>query len=225
MNTTTEKLLAWSQEMQAICTAGLFYTKDRFDKERFERIQELSAEMAALVSDEQPETIHALFEREDIYQTPKLDTRAVIFNEQDEVLLIRELDGFWAPPGGWCEYDLSPADNTVKEAREEAGLEVVPYRLVAVHNQHLHNEPFTFFSVERMFFLCRVLSGGFQENIETTASGWFSLEELPPLHPRKCSPEELRLCLEANRAEHWETRYDLACCGDMGQSRLYRSRN
>ena len=55
------------------------------------------------------------------YQTPKIDTRAAIF-EDDRILLVRERDGRWALPGGWCDYDLSPAENVAKEAREEAGL-------------------------------------------------------------------------------------------------------
>ena len=89
------------------------------------------------------------------------------------------------------------------------GVEVEVQRLVAVHDQHQHNEPFAFFSVERFFFLCRLKGGEFQDNIETLSSGWFSLDDLPYLHPQKSSETELRLCLEASKAEHWETDYDL----------------
>lgn len=209
MNKTTEMVLAWARELQALCTAGLFYTKDRFDKERFERIQEIAAEMSALTAEEPPETIKALFTKETIYQTPKIDSRAIIFNDKDEVLLIEELDHYWAPPGGWCEYDLSPAANTVKEAREEAGLDVEICRLVAVHDQHAHNDPFQFFAVERFLFLCQEKGGSFQENIETLSSGWFPLDALPPLHPRKISEAQIKLCLQAKYADTWETQFDL----------------
>lgn len=208
MNKNTEKVLAWAQELQAISTAGLFYTKDRFDNERFERIQEIAAEMSSLVTDTPLEQIHDLFRQEYVYQTPKIDTRAIIFNDRDEVLLVRELDNTWAPPGGWCEYNLHPAANTVKEAREEAGLEVDAYRLVAVHDQHLHNKPYQFFYIERFLYLCHVLSGSFQENIETQESRWFSLDELPNLNAYKVSEAQLRLCLEAKYANTWETQYD-----------------
>ena len=55
------------------------------------------------------------------------------------------------------------------------------------------------------FVLCDLLGGSFRENSETTASGWFSLDALPPLDLEKTTPEQLRLCLEASRARHWET--------------------
>jgi ADP-ribose pyrophosphatase YjhB (NUDIX family) len=208
MNDNTKQILQWAQELQALSTAGLFYTKDRFDYERFQRIQEMAAEMSSLVTDTPLEEIKGLFQQENVYQTPKMDTRAIIFNEKDEVLLIQELDGTWAPPGGWCEYNLYPAANAIKEAKEEAGLDVDAYRLVAVHDQHIHNQPYQFFYVERFFYLCRVLGGSFQENIETLASGWFSLDNLPKLHPQKIAKEQLQLCLEAKYADVWETRFD-----------------
>jgi ADP-ribose pyrophosphatase YjhB (NUDIX family) len=132
---------------------------------------EIAAEMTAEASEVDVSVIKELFSKETIYQTPKIDSRAVIFNEQDEVLLVEELDHTWAPPGGWCEYDLTPAANAVKEAREEAGADVEVLRLVAVHDQHQHNEPFAFFSVERFFYLCRLKGGEFQDNIETLQSG------------------------------------------------------
>lgn len=209
MNETTQKVLKWAQELQALSTAGLFYTKDRFDHERFERIQELSAEMSALVAEEEPEEIKGLFVKESIYQTPKIDSRAIIFNEKDEVLLIEELDHTWAPPGGWCEFDLHPAANAVKEAREEAGVEVAVWRLAAVHDQRIHNEPYEFFTVLRFLYLCRLKGGSFQENIETLRSGWFPLDKLPNLHRSKVSEKQLRLCLEASRAQVWETDFDV----------------
>ncbi|MCD7757240.1 MAG: NUDIX hydrolase N-terminal domain-containing protein [Clostridiales bacterium] len=208
MNETTEKVLNWARELQALSTAGLFYTKDNFDHERFERIQEIAAEMTDFISDEPLEEIQNIFQHEYIYQTPKIDSRALLFDDEDRVLLVQELDGTWAPPGGWCEYDLHPAANAVKESREEAGLEVEPYRLVAVHDQRLHNAPYEFYTVIRVFYLCRLKGGAFHENIETLNSGWFPLDALPELNRYKVSPDQLRLGLEAKYAETWETRFD-----------------
>lgn len=209
MNQSTQQLLTWARELQAIATAGLFYSQDPFDRERFEQIQKMAAEMTSQVSELSWQQIQGLFQREDVYQTPKIDSRAIVFNEREEVLLICERDHTWAPPGGWCEHDLPPAANAVKEAREEAGVDVEPYRLVAVHDQHIHNDPWPFFTVERFFFLCRLLGGEFRENIETLESGWFPLDALPPLSARKISREQLQLCLAAHRAPDWETRFDV----------------
>ena len=42
--------MEWAKELQFIAQAGLTYTKDLFDKERFERIREISAEIMSLQS-------------------------------------------------------------------------------------------------------------------------------------------------------------------------------
>lgn len=39
------KLLDWAVELQALAQAGLYYSRDRFDIERFERIRDIAAEM------------------------------------------------------------------------------------------------------------------------------------------------------------------------------------
>lgn len=44
------KWLEWAKELQFIAQAGLTYSKDAFDIERFERIREISAEILSLQS-------------------------------------------------------------------------------------------------------------------------------------------------------------------------------
>ena len=43
-----EKWLDWAVELQSIAQGALYYCKDKFDIERFERIREISAEMLSL---------------------------------------------------------------------------------------------------------------------------------------------------------------------------------
>lgn len=73
--------LEWAKELQFIAQAGLTYTKDLFDKERFERIREISAEIMSLQSKLPLSEIKDLFCNETGFQTPKLDTRAAIFKD------------------------------------------------------------------------------------------------------------------------------------------------
>ena len=40
-----EKWLRWVIEIQSLAQTGLTYTKDVYDKERYERLREISAEM------------------------------------------------------------------------------------------------------------------------------------------------------------------------------------
>lgn len=61
------------------------------------------------------EQIDGLFAGEMGYQTPKLDSRAAIIRD-GKILLVQEMDGTWAMPGGWVDMDQTIKENTVKEA-------------------------------------------------------------------------------------------------------------
>lgn len=81
----SKQWLEWAKELQALAQTGLHYTKDVYDKERFQRIREMSWQMLATLNDSDLEGIKALFHTEDGYQTPKVDTRAVVWKE-DRIL-------------------------------------------------------------------------------------------------------------------------------------------
>lgn len=199
--------LDWAVELQALAQAGLHYSRDPFDQERFQRIRDIAAEMAAYKTDLPLEAVKDLFCCERGYQTPKLDTRAAVFRD-GEILLVRENDGRWALPGGWVDVNVSVGENVVKEALEEAGLEVVPRRVVAVQDREKHNRPVYAWKICKVFVLCDAVGGEFRPNSETTARGYFPLDALPPLAEEKNTEEQLRMCLDAARAEHWETLID-----------------
>ncbi len=199
-----------AQELHALASAGVLYSKVDFDKERFARARDIAAELLSLNTEGLTvEKATELFCENDGYQTPKCDTRAVIFNEKDEVLLIKDYDGKWALPGGWCDRDQTIFTNTIKEAYEEAGLDVEPYLLVAAHSHYKHNNPKSFFSVIRFFVLCNVKGGSFRENDETTESRYFPVDALPEeINTHKSNPDQIRLCLKARHSEHWVTEFD-----------------
>lgn len=179
--------LDWARELQSLAQAGLAYSKDVYDLERFTRIREISAEIMSRQTELPLEKIRGLFCNETGYQTPKIDTRAAIIRG-DTILLVQERDGTWALPGGWCDADQTIAANTVKETREEAGLDVRPVRLIALHGAH-RNHAVCPYGICKAFVLCEELSGAFEPNTETIASGYFSLDNLPPLATQKNTPE------------------------------------
>lgn len=121
--------LEWAKELQFIAQAGLTYTKDPFDKERFERVREIAAEIMSLQSRLPLAQVKDLFCNETGFQTPKLDTRAAIFKD-DKILLVEENDGTWSMPGGWVDVMETVKSNTVKEVKEEAGLDVDAVRVI-----------------------------------------------------------------------------------------------
>ena len=202
-----DRLVEYAIELQSLAQAGLYYGKDVYDRERYERIREIAAGLLGMKSELSPEKIKSLFCADYGYQTPKIDTRAAIFHD-GKILLVQESDRRWALPGGWCEVTLSPVENTVKEAREEAGREIAVRSVIAVQNRDAHNPPPYVYGVVKIFYLCEELGGAFRENIETLGTGYFAEDELPPLAVEKCNEEQIRMCFQEYHAEHWVTRFD-----------------
>ena len=203
----SQKWLEWAIELQALAQAGLTYGKDVYDRERYTRIREIAAEMVAHQAEMPFEKVQNLFCNETGYQTPKLDTRAAIF-EGDKILLVREANGTWSLPGGWVEVNLSIKENTIKEVKEEAGLNVTADKIIAVQDRSKHNLPLSAYGVCKIFVLCTATGGQFQPNAETTQSGYFAEDELPTLAAEKNNAEQIRMCFAAHRDKDWRTIFD-----------------
>lgn len=199
--------LDWAVELQALAQTGLEYGHDKYDLERYVRIREISAEMMSRQTGLPVERVTELFCGETGYQTPKLDTRAAIFQE-GKILLVQESDGRWSLPGGWVDINVSVGENAVKEVKEEAGLDVVPRLVIALQDRNRHNSPRSAYSICKVFVLCDLLGGSFQPNLETLDSGYFPLDGLPELAVEKTSAEQIKMCFEACQAEHWQTLLD-----------------
>lgn len=204
---TMEKWLEWAIELQALAQAGLFYCKDPYELERCQRIREISAEMLARQTDLPVEKVRDLFCNETGYQTPKLDTRAAVFQDS-KILLVRERDGRWSLPGGWCDVNVSVGENTAKEVKEEAGLDVTADLVIALQDRKKHNRPVSAYGICKVFVLCSLLGGSFRPNLETLDSGYFSLDELPELADEKTNFEQIKMCFDAYYADHWQTLLD-----------------
>ena len=199
--------LHWAVELQSIAQAGLTYGKDVYDIERYQRIRDISAEMLAFQTDIPVEKVKDLFCNETGYQTPKLDTRAAIF-ENGKILLVRENDGKWSLPGGWVDVHVSVKENTIKEVKEEAGLDVSADKLIAVQDRAKHNLPVYAYGVCKIFVLCSVLGGKFEENIETTGSAYFAEDALPELAEEKNNADQIHMCFAAYRDKDWIPLFD-----------------
>ena len=104
--------------------------------------------------------------------------------------------------------NISVKDNTVKEVKEEAGLDVSADWVIAVQDREKHNKPVHAYKICKIFVMCSVLGGEFTPNIETVASGFFPLEELPPMAEEKNNPEQVKMCFDAYRADHWDVYFD-----------------
>ena len=203
-----EKWLKWAIEIQSLAQAGLTYTDNVYDIERYERLREIAAEIIEEKSNISLEKVKDLFCNENGYQTPKIDTRAAIFKD-DKILLTHENNGTWSLPGGWCDVLESVASNTIKEVKEETGLDVETIKIIAVQDRNKHNKPIYAYGVCKIFVLCNTIDGEFIENIETTEIKYFSLDEIPNnLAEEKTNNEQIEMCFKAYKDEKWQTQFD-----------------
>ncbi|MEF2277551.1 NUDIX hydrolase [Deinococcus sp. YIM 134068] len=194
--------LSQLRELQAIAQAGLTYTRDPYDRDRFERLLALTAELLAEGTGQTAGEVHGLLRVEAGYLTPKVDVRAVVLNEAGEVLLTRErVDGLWSLPGGWADPGGSPREMAVREVREETGRTVRAGRLLALLDKGRHAHPPDLWAVYKVFVACELLEdvGEHPHNTETLDSRWFPVDALPPLSLGRNLPEQVRRMVELAR--------------------------
>ena len=205
-------LLSIAKRLQSIAQAGIFYSEDKpFDRERYEEISDLSVQILSNLTDEPIEKIGNLFTQErDGYQTPKVDIRAVVFNELGEILMVKEkVDCCWSLPGGWADVGYSPSEVAVKEVREETGLEVKTVRLLAVMDKKNHSHPPEGWYVYKIFILCEKIGGSIlSDTVETSDIQYFSLENLPPLSEPRNVYSQIKLMFEYRDDDKKEVYFD-----------------
>ncbi|MFR5265640.1 NUDIX hydrolase N-terminal domain-containing protein [Clostridium sp.] len=202
------KWFTWATKLQSIAQAGLEYSKDKYDIERFNEIRNISAEIISEYTDLSMSKVKDLFCNEKGYQTPKVDVRATIFKDEKILLVKESLDGSWSLPGGWADIGLSVKENIIKESFEEAGVKVEPERIIGIQDRDKNNKPIGPYSVYKIFVLCKLIKGKFKENIETEESGYFKLEELPRLSEGRNNKEQIELCFKAKNDPNQKTYFD-----------------
>jgi ADP-ribose pyrophosphatase YjhB (NUDIX family) len=177
--------LVWARRIQALAQSGLAFTRDVYDRERYENLRLLAAEMMAAHSGGDPIRIEALFAEQSGYATPKVDVRGAVFDHAGRILLVREMadGGRWTLPGGWADVNQSPSECVAREVLEEAGIEVRVRKLACVYDRarHPHQPPYPF-HIYKMFFICDAVSATEHargDGHETSAATFFTQEDVP----------------------------------------------
>jgi ADP-ribose pyrophosphatase YjhB (NUDIX family) len=195
-NGTKYAWLDMAKRMQALAQAGLEYSDNKYDRDRYQQMRELSLEIMHDFTELKMDKLVGVFASEQGYQTPKVDVRGVVFRG-DQILMVREtIDGNWSLPGGWADVGLTPSEVAAKEVWEESGLKVVPERLLAVLDKKRHNHPPDLFHIYKIFILCRETGGELKGGMETSETGFFGPDEFPPLSVPRISMEQIRLMYE-----------------------------
>ncbi len=189
---TLPNWLEWAREIQQLCQTGLAFSDSEYDTPRYKRLTEIAAEITAAHSDISKEGLTKNFLAHPGYATPKTDIRAAII-ENNKILLVQEsMDNKWAMPGGWADVGESPTAAIIRETKEEAGLDVVPNKIIGVYDANKNGRPLELFHAYKIVFLCEKISGKLKTSVETVAVNYFMFDALPELSTARTNKKHLK---------------------------------
>jgi ADP-ribose pyrophosphatase YjhB (NUDIX family) len=184
-------LIRWSEALAGIARTGLGFTQSVYERERFEEVLKVAADIRAAsegvdggaIDDPTIEIFDGWVDSVGHgvagYVTPKIAIGAVVGNDDGELLLIQRGDsGMWLYPTGWADIGYSPAEVALKEVEEETGIEAEAVRVLAVYDGlRFGARAMPFYS---LLFHCRAIGGHLTPHpLEARAVGWFAEDALP----------------------------------------------
>jgi ADP-ribose pyrophosphatase YjhB (NUDIX family) len=185
--------LPMGRELRAMAQIGLTFSKDPFDRLRFERLREVAASLVARGAGADDAVLLDLFLKEAGYATPKVDVRGAAFRG-GRILLVREItDGCWTLPGGWADVNQTAAECVVREIAEESGFEARAVKLAAVHDYRKRHPPRHIDSIYKMFFICELTGGTARPSNETSEVEFFAQDALPALSQGRTTAAQIEL--------------------------------
>ena len=179
------------QRMIALTDTGLTFTKDPFDRERYEDLRGLLSEMLNQASNLDSEEVAEVLKPTSAYATPLMDVRAWIVEDENICLVRGQGENDWALPGGFGEVGYSPTENILKEIEEETGFEAKVERLLAVFDTNrfqLQSKQYA-----KFIFECKLLDGQFQKNQEIADLQFFAIDQLPALSEKRITKEQIEI--------------------------------
>ncbi len=182
-------LRRWAEALSGIARTGLGFTESEYERERFEEVLRIAADIRTAADDRADlpadaeglvaEWLATVDKGVPGYVTPKVAVGAAVGNDEGQLLLIKRADsGVWLYPTGWCDVGYSAAEVVVKEVAEETGIDAEPIRLIGVlDGLRLGMSRIPLFS---LLFLCRAVGGTLHPHpLECTDVGWFDETNLP----------------------------------------------
>ena len=191
-------------KIQSIAKIGLVFSKDPYALTNYQQINDISADLLEHFMEVKLDRPN-YFQR-DIYPTPSISVRTIIFNnDRSKVLMVREKElQAYSLPGGWADLYDTPSETAKNESKQEAGVDIEIVRLVGLTSR----TPFK--SNKNVpeyvaIFEAKAISELGEHEYETDDVNWFDIDNLP-LISRKTTKEELLRFILA--AKNGETIYD-----------------
>ena len=182
-------------KIQSISKIGLVHSKDPYALTNYKEINDLSTKYLEEFMDVKFDRPN-YFER-DIYPTPNVSVRTLIFNEdRTKILLVRETNlQAYSLPGGWADLYDSPAQTARNECLQEAGAEIEIVRLVGITDRTPFKQK-TSIPEYVVIFEAKLKELHKEHEYETDDVGFFEINNLP-LISKKTSKEELMRFINA----------------------------
>jgi len=197
----TDTRLELARRLHALARTGLHFCGNEYDRQRYEEIERIAAELLAGLDPADRDALLALWRGETGYVTPKVEVRGATFRD-GRVLLVRETaDGRWTLPGGWADVNESPSQAVEKEIEQESGFRARAVKLAALYDRSRHGHGESLFHGWKAFFLCEITGGEARGSYETDAVGFFVPDDLPPMSLGRSTPRQV-----ARMLEHWRAR-------------------
>lgn len=182
---TQQDLIRWSEALAGIARTGLGFTESLYERERFEEVLAVAADIAHAAG---AELDHELIVEDWLqqvgkgvpgYVTPKVAVAAIVGDEEGRLLLVQRGDsGIWLYPTGWADVGYSASEVVIKEVREETGIECEVLRFVGILDGLRLG--FTRVPMYLLQFHCRMTGGALQAHpLECADVGFFSEDDLP----------------------------------------------
>ena len=193
------ELARWSEALAAIARTGLGFTESLYERERFEEVLNVAADIKAAANEvlgvavddieaaetmrEQDHFVQEWMESVGVgvpgYVTPKVAIGAIVGNDDGELLLVQRADSkIWLYPTGWADVGYSPSEVAVKEVLEATGIECEARRLIAVIDGQRMG--FSRFGMYMLLFHLHAVGGELRcHPLECADVGWFSRDDLP----------------------------------------------
>lgn len=177
-----ETIYEIADELRGIASAGLTFTEDPYDRERYERALALSARLVSEIEDRSPEELLTHFQDTLLHLSPLVGASTVVQSDGQILLIQRTDNGLWAIPGGLVEVGEVLAEAALRELKEEASISGSAVDLLAVFDSRLW-KTYTTSHLFHFVFLVQAENHHPIPGSEALAAGFFSVEDLPPLAP------------------------------------------
>lgn len=191
-------------KVQSISKIGLVYSKDPYALTNYKELNDLSTNFLE-------DFLEVKFDRpnyfqRDIYPTPNISVRTIIFNEdKTKVLMVREAAlQAYSLPGGWADLYDSPSQTAKNECKQEAGADIEIVRLVGLTSRTPFKAP-TSIPEFVAIFEAKLTKLNKEHEYETDDVGFFDINNLPEISKKTSKGELLRFI---NAAKNGETIFD-----------------